>query len=270
MNYYDILGVDRSADQEQIKRAYKTLVKQHHPDQGGDAEHFKQINEAYETLKDPDRKQQYDNPQTQFGFDSTSFSGHPFEDIFANLFRQQRRQLKNKDIRIQVNVDLVDCLTGKSLIVSYRLGNGEQADVTIEIPKGISTGDSIRYQGLGDNTVKELPRGDLHTVVNVQPSRDFVRNYNDLTTVKSVNVLDLLTGCAIIVNTLEGKQMSLNIPQGTNPETTFSMKGYGIPDINTGIRGNLYVKIKAFVPKIENNTTILEISKIKKQIETEE
>jgi DnaJ-class molecular chaperone len=270
MDYYSILGVDRNADQEQIKRAYRNLVKQHHPDQGGDSEQFKRINEAYETLSNASKRQQYDTPRPQFEFDTSSFSGHPFEDIFASIFRQQRKQMRNKDIRIRVDIDLKECLTGKSLLVSYKLGNGETSDVTIEIPAGINSGDSIRFQGLGDNTVKELPRGDLHAIVNVKNSLDFTRNGNDLTTIKSVNVLDLLTGCAIIINTVEGKTLSLNIAQGTNPETTFSMKGFGIPDINSGIRGNLYVKIKAFVPKINNNLIIEQIEKIKKQLKIED
>jgi DnaJ-class molecular chaperone len=263
MDYYSILGVDRSADQSQIKQAYKTLVKQHHPDRGGNAEHFKQINEAYETLSDTAKRQQYDNPQPQFG---GGFGGqHPFEDIFSSIFRQQR-QMRNRDIRIRVDIDLRDCLQGKSLVVTYMLGNGKQSNITIEIPPGIRTGDTIRFQGLGDNTVSQLPRGDLHAVINVKDLPGWRRENNDLFVNKTVNVLDLLTGCAIIVETLEGNKLSLTIPKGTKPETTFSMKGYGVPDVNTRSRGNLYVKIKADVPKISDANVITQIELIKKQL----
>jgi curved DNA-binding protein len=263
MDYYSILGVDRNADQNQIKQAYRTLVKQHHPDRGGDAEKFKRINEAYETLKDPATRQQYDNPQPQF---DGNFAGHPFEDIFASMFRQPRRQMRNRDIRIRVDIDLKDCLTGKTLVVSYMLGNGEQSDITIEIPPGIKTNDAIRYQGLGDNTVSQLPRGDLHAIINVTNPRGWFRDNNDLIINKNVNVLDLLTGCAIIVETLEGGKVSLNIPIGTKPDTTFSIKGYGLPDVNNGARGNLYVKIKADVPKISDSNIIVQLRQIKKQL----
>jgi DnaJ-class molecular chaperone len=269
MDYYSILGVDRSADQNQIKKAYRELVKKHHPDQGGDAEQFKQINEAYETLKDPDRRSHYDNPQTQYNFNS-NFGGHPFEDLFESIFRQQRRQMRNRDIRIRVDIDLKDCLHGKSLVVSYMLGNSEQTNVTIEVPPGIKTGDTIRFQGLGDNSADQLPRGDLHAVINVRDVPGWRRENNDLFVNKTVNVLDLLTGCAIIVETLEGGKLSLTIPKGTKPETTFSMKGYGLPDVNTESRGNLYVKIKADVPKISDANIITQIELIKRQLENKE
>jgi curved DNA-binding protein len=263
MDYYSILGVDRNADQNQIKQAYRTLVKQHHPDHGGDAEQFKRVNQAYETLKDPASRQQYDNPQAQF---DGNFAGHPFEDLFSSIFRQQRRQMRNRDIRIRVDIDLKDCLTGKSLIVSYMLGNGEQSNITIEIPPGIKTSDTIRYQGLGDNSIGQLPRGELHAVINVINPSGWQRDNNDLVINKTINVLDLMTGCATIVETLEGGKVSLNIPRGTKPETTFSIKGYGIPDVNTKARGNLYVKIKADVPNILDPNIIVQLQQIKKQL----
>ena len=264
MNYYSILGVDQNADQEQIKRAYRELAKQHHPDRpDGDIEKFKKIQEAYETLKDPASRQQYDNPQPQF---DGSFGGHSFEDLFSSIFRQQRRQMRNRDIRIRVDIDLKDCLTGKSLIVSYMLGNGEQSNITIEIPPGIKTSDTIRYQGLGDNSVSQLPRGELHAVINVINPPGWQRENNDLIINKTINVLDLLTGCVTIIETLEGGRVSLNIPSGTKPETTFSIKGYGMPDVNTKARGNLYVKIKADVPKILDPNIIVQLQQIKKQL----
>jgi len=267
MDYYKTLGVDRSADQTQIKQAYRSLAKKHHPDLGGNAEKFKQISEAYETLKDPQRRQQYDNPQPQF---SGGFSGHPFEEIFESIFRQQRRQTRNRDIRIRVDIDLKDCLQGKSLVVSYMLGNGEQSDITIEIPPGIRTGDTIRFQGLGDNTVNQLPRGDLHAVINVKDLPNWRRENNDLFVNKAINVLDLITGCVIIIETLEENKLLLTVPAGTKPETTFSMKGYGLPDVNTKTRGNLYIKIKADVPKISDANIITQIELIKEQLKIKE
>jgi curved DNA-binding protein len=267
MNYYDILGISPDASQDQIKKAYKELVKKNHPDKGGNSEQFKLINDAYDTLKDPAKRQQYDNPSPRF---DNNFSGHPFEDLFESIFRQQQRQIRNKNIRIRVDIDLAECMTGKSLIVSYMLGNGKQTDITIEIPSGVSTGDTIRFQGLGDNTVTQLPRGDLHVVIFVKDLPGWRREHNNLFINKNVNVLDLITGCAIIIETLEGNKLSLNIPSGTKPETTFSMKGYGLPEVNTKVKGNLYVKIKADVPKITDIDVINQIENIKKQLEIKE
>lgn len=266
MDYYSILGVDQSASQDQIKRAYRNLVKQHHPDQGGDADRFKKINEAYETLKDPDRRAQYDNPKPHFDFNSTNFNSSSFEDLFETLFRQQRRQMRNRDIRIRANIDIKDCFTGKTLEVRYTLGSGEQSTVTIEIPPGVNTGDTIQFQGLGDNTVTQLPRGNLLVTVNVENSTEWRRENNNLFINKTVNVLDLITGCAIVIETLEGKNVSLTIPKGTRPETVFSMKSYGLPNINSASRGNLYIKIKADVPKISDANIIDQIESIKQQI----
>lgn len=267
MDYYSILGVSSDATQEQIKRAYRDLVKAHHPDQGGDAELFKQINEAYETLKDPDKRHQYDNPRSasSFNFDESSFEGHPFEDLFASMF-QQRRQMKNSDVRVRVDIDLADCLTEKSVIVSYRLGNGNQETVTVDIPAGVDHGNTIKYQGLGDNSIAELPRGNLYVVIKIRKSANWSRNGNDLITTQKVNVLALLTGCAIIIKTLDNKSISLNVPQGTQPDTTFSIKDYGIPDVNTGVRGNLYIKVKADIPKISNTDILEQLENIKTQL----
>lgn len=262
MDYYSILGIHKSASHDQIKKAYKELVKTHHPDKGGDSERFKLINEAYDTLKDPAKRQQYDNPSSRF---ETNFESHPFEEIFNTFFHQPRR-MKNKDIRIRVDIDLAECITGKSLIISYTLGNAQQTDITIDIPPGVNTGDTIRFQGLGDNKIAQLPRGDLHAVIIVKDEPGWRRDRNNLFTDKIINVLDLITGCVTIVETLEGNKLSLSIPKGTKPETTFSMKGYGLPDVNTQTKGNLYVKIKAEVPDIKDIDIINQVENIKKQL----
>lgn len=266
MDYYSLLGVDRNADQNQIKQAYRNLVKQHHPDRGGDADHFKKINQAYETLGDPNKREQYDNPQPQQGFNPNGFGGNPFDDIFSSIFTQRSRQMRNRDIRIRVDIDLKDCFKNKSLIVTYTLSNNTQTNITIEVPPGIKSGDTICYQGLGDNAAKNIPRGDLHVVINVITPTGWQRENNNLTVYKNVNVLDLLTGCVILVETLEGNKVSVNIPKGTKPETTFSIKGYGMPDVNTKAKGNLYVKIKADVPTILDLEIINQLQKIKQQI----
>lgn len=268
MNYYELLGVNKNASQEEIKKKYRELVKKHHPDVGGDTELFKKINEAYEILKDPVKRQQYDNP-VQHQFNSFDFSNSPFDDIdlvFSTIFGQKRQNFKNKDIRIKVDIDLEDCVRGKNLEISYMLSNGQRNSVTIDIPAGIDSGNTIRYQGLGDNQNSQLPRGDLLVVVHVSIPNGWQRNRNDLIVDKNINVLDLLTGCSTIIESLDNQKLSLKIPSGTKPETMFSMKGLGLTDINTGKNGNLYVRIKAIVPVITDKNLIKEIESIKTKL----
>jgi DnaJ-class molecular chaperone len=116
MDYYKTLGVQRTASESDLKKAYKKLSMQHHPDRGGDAEKFKQVSEAYSTLKDPQKRQQYDTPQQQQqsqGFGPNGFQGMGgFEDLFGqfgfnpNVNRQQNQQQRNPDITIAARITL--------------------------------------------------------------------------------------------------------------------------------------------------------------------
>ena len=271
MDYYSILGVPKNASEADLKKAYKKASMQHHPDRGGDEAKFKQINEAYSTLKDPAKRQQYDNPQPQFNFNSRDFThgqnpfaGSPFED----LFRQpgQSRTPRNKDIRLAATIDLKDVLTGKSLVMQYKLNSGRLETVTVEIPPGAKHGDTIKFHELGDDGHPRYPRGDLDVRIKVSKQRNWERDNNNLITKKSVNIIDLLLGCAIIVNTLDEKQVKLKIPKGTQPGQIFSITGYGVPDINTGRRGNLYVNISAEMPIINDPKIIEQLENIKNTI----
>ena len=165
-NFYDILGVNRQASDKELKQAYKKASMQHHPDRGGNEDTFKKINEAYSTLKDPSKRQMYDqygtaDPQQTgpqgFNFNANDFNGAnpfagtPFDGMFANGFQQQRRQQRNQDMRIAANVTLKDIVVGKSLIANLQLGSGRVETINIDIPPGAKDGDSIQYEGLGDD-----------------------------------------------------------------------------------------------------------------------
>jgi curved DNA-binding protein len=274
MDYYNILGVNRSASPEEIKKAYRKKVKQHHPDTGGDAEQFKRINEAYEILSNSDKRSAYDNPQPEFHFNTQNmnrgnpFGQSPFEDLFGNFNR--RRQPKNRDITIRADIYLEDVLNGKDLIAGYRMSSGEETTVTINVPQGARHGDQIKYEGLGDNADRRFPRGDLYVKIFVKNHPIWERDGNNLICKKRVNVFDLLLGCVILIKTLEGKQVKLNIPKGTKTTATFSIPEYGLPDLNTRRRGNLYVKIDAEVPYIEDTVLLEKIQSIRDKIYTKD
>ena len=257
MDYYSILGVPRNASDQDIRKAYKKQSMQHHPDRGGDEEKFKQVNEAYSTLKDPNKRQQYDNPQPQYNFNTQNMHGAGmggFEDIFAHAFgsgfaRQQRP--RNADVNIKVVLEFEEQLVGKNILAAYRLKNGQEERVDLDIPPGVKPGDKIRYHGLGDNTLPGR-RGDLYVIVNIKNKAGWRRSNDDLITVKKINCLDLITGTNIKLQTLDLRNIDLTIPKGTKNNTTFNIPGYGIPNINTGVRGNMLVTIEADIPNLSD------------------
>jgi curved DNA-binding protein len=240
MDYYSILGVNRNATPEEIRKAYKKQSMQHHPDRGGNEEKFKRINEAYSILKDPQKRQQYDNPQPQYHFNTNT----GFEDIFGR--RQQRR---NPPFTIQADINLEDVYTGKELIANYRLPSGRVETVSITIPKGVRTGDTMRYPGMGNDIIPGAPRGDLHVKINVLNHKEFNVSGLDLTCTKKLNVFDLITGTSAEIHTPDGSRFSLKIPPKTQPDTTFNITGKGLPCGRTGRQGNIYVKVRAQIPK---------------------
>jgi curved DNA-binding protein len=267
MDYYSILGVNKNATPEEIKKAYRKLAMAHHPDRtGGDDTRFKQIQEAYATLSDNNKKQQYDNPQPQFNYNANDFRGHnPFNgahDIFGRPTRQRQR---NPDITISVSINLVDALIGKNLIAVYRLRTGKEETVEISIPKGAKDSDTIRYHGLGDD-ILPAPRGDLHVQVRIPPHPTFRRDQEHLYVNHKIDIFNFLLGGSIVMKTIEGTEISITIPQGTKPGTTFSVKGYGMPNMRTGDRGIMYVTMQAIVPKITDTKILEELGNIRRQI----
>jgi DnaJ-class molecular chaperone len=267
MDYYSILGVDRSADQNQIKQAYRQKAKQHHPDKpDGDAELFKKINEAYETLGDPARRAQYDNPQPQYSFNSHNMDDHPFEHVFREFFRQQSRPVANKDLKIAITLTLEEVLKGKDVVATYNLSNGETTSANIKIPPGVEHGEAIRFRGLGDSYYSNQSRGDLIVYVRVLSHNEFVREGKNIRKSIDVSVFDLILGKKITVKSLNGSNITVNIPAGTNPGTTLSVAGYGLPDLRTSRTGNLYLTIKSITPKITNPEVLERIKKINDEI----
>ncbi len=281
-DFYNILGVSKQASDAELKKAYKKASMQHHPDRGDDEEQFKKVNEAYATLKDPSKRQMYDqygtaDPQQAgpqgFNFNSNDFAGGnpfagtPFADMFSgNSPFGQRQQPRNQDMRIAAQIDLRDVVLGKSLVAQIQLGSGRVETINIDVPPGARDGDTIQYEGLGDDRHRELRRGNLHVVVQVKPVSGWERRNNDLITRKTINLFDLLLGCVIIVQTLDNRNVKLTIPKGTNPGQRFSIPEYGIPDINTRRRGNIHVIIDVKTPEINDESLLNKIQQLRDEI----
>ena len=288
MDYYSTLGVSKNASDKELKQAYKKASMQHHPDRGGDEAKFKQINEAYSTLKDPQKRGMYDHQQNgggqAFNFNAggfeeamrqanaqygggNPFGGSPFQDIFRNQQHpHQSRTPRNRDITLEAKIELGDVLTGKNLIIQYTLSNRHLETVNVDVPPGAREGDTIKYQGLGDNGDPRFPRGDLHIKVRIHKHRSWARDGDNLIAKMGTNLFDFLTGGVIIVKTIDNKEIKVNIPQGTHPGQVFNIPGYGIPNLRTGKRGNVYITVNANVPKITDTNLLNKITQLKNEL----
>jgi curved DNA-binding protein len=272
MDYYNTLGLKRGASADEIKKAYRSMAMKHHPDRGGDASKFKEIEEAYRTLSDPQKKEIFDlggNPndpnQGRGGF---HFNSGNFEDIFSgfgfgggpfNGFGQ-RPMRRNRSVSVNVEVTLEEVLTGKSIDANIGIPGGKQRTVSINIPAGIETGQQIRYQGMGDNTFPDVHPGDLIVNVFVKNHPRFRREGESLIFEKSISVWEAMGGSTIEFLTLDNKTLRATVPAGTQPDTVLSCKNEGLPNVRNNQRGNLLIKIKVSIPK---NLTTEQINSIK-------
>jgi curved DNA-binding protein len=264
MNHYEILGVDRKATSDEIKRAYRKLASQHHPDKGGDKTKFQEIQAAYDTLSDDSRRQQYNMQLDGFGGDPnirfhwhSSDMGHPdIAEIFRGFgfggdpfspFRQQQR--RNKDLRIEIPIPLVSTLEEQSKTVSVQTTNGHRETVEVKIPRGITTGTQIKYTGLGDNLFNTLPRGDLYVQFRVHDAEGYVANGIDLHHKVSINCLNAIVGCEQIVEGLDGRKFAVTIPPGTQHGSRFRIPKQGLYVLNSELRGDLYIEVDITVPQ---------------------
>jgi curved DNA-binding protein len=236
-DYYQILGIDRSASNDDIKQAYRKLAGKHHPDRGGDTAYFQ-------------KKQEYDQPPRQHHFfhqDVGDMFGQFFNFPFGQF--QQRQPPRNRTLNIQTAVSLQEAFTGKEFFANFTLPSGQPQAVNITIPAGIEDGTTLRIQGLGDNSLPHLPRGDIHLTVNVAPDPIFIRQGNDLVYPLELDCIDAILGCKKMVPTIDNKTLELIIQPGIQHDQVLSASGQGMPVMRApGIRGNMLIPIKIKIP----------------------
>jgi curved DNA-binding protein len=262
MDYYSILGVQETASADEIKKAYKKLAMKHHPDRGGDTKTFQGITQAYETLSDSEKRSQYDAERkyggTQFHFTSDQFDPfnqmfggqNPFESFFRGG-RSQRPRSRNRDLNIKCNITFKQSYTGTELEASYQLPTGKKQTVVIKVPAGIQSGQVIRYQSMGDDSIPELPRGDLMVTIIVEASRDYERRGDDLVSYLNLNPFEAMTGCSKIINLLDDSSVRINIHPGVQHGTEYLTKGKGFRNL-AGYIGNLLIQIRIVIPTIQD------------------
>jgi len=275
MTHYDTLGVSESASQDEIKKAYRKMANQHHPDKGGDTNRFQQIQSAYETLSDDNRRAQYDAERRGMGGFRFTVNGQDvggngggmppeMEDMLRNFgfgfsfgpgfashgdpFAAFRQPRKNKDLQVDVTIDLQSTLESQIKIISVQTTNHDRFEVSVNIPRGVRTNSTIKYPGLGDNFFNSLPRGDLYVRIHVDNKSDFAVEGLDLIKNINVNCIDAILGATVEVMSLDNKKLSMTIPQGTQHGTKFRINNHGLYIMNQNTRGSLIVCVNITIP----------------------
>lgn len=284
MTHYDTLGVSKTATFEEIKAAYRKLALKHHPDRGGDAAKFQEITHAYEILSDPEKKSMYDRGGQEFGTNGWQefhsghpfgggfdpFGGHPFEDIFTQFgfgFQKQHQRPKNSDLQIKIKISLKDSLLGKTMTIDYPLPSGKQQSAEIKIPPGVASGQQMRLGGMGDDTIRDLPRGDL--IIHIEVDRDpkFHRDDMSIVTRLEIDVFDAMLGCKRTIKNLDESDVELVIRPGTQNGQRYACKGLGFPSLKfNNLKGDLIVHVTVKTPAVVDPRYVEKVTKLAEEI----
>lgn len=281
-DYYNTLGVSRDASQGDIDKAYRDLARKLHPDLNPDdrkaKEKFQQVQNAYDVLKDPEKRQMYDRYGSGFehmqgggpqgagpqaaGFDDFAqmFGGggggaHSFEDIFRQFAgggagpggrTRRARPQRGRDLQHEIQVSLKTAVEGGETEMRLQRGDGSTEAITAKIPAGIEHGKKIRLRGKGEAGANGGPAGDILIRVMIKPDPNFQRIGNDLIVKTPVTLAEACLGAKVDVPTPRGK-ITLTVPPGSSSGTRLRAKGQGVKS-PSGETGDLYAELKIVCP----------------------
>ena len=276
-DYYDILGVSRKASDKEIKQAYRKLARKYHPDiNPGDKSaeaRFKEINNAYEVLSDPEKRKKYDQfgENWQYADQFAGWQGSPFGDfsrtgtildfddlfgrgdlggVFDRLFRDfgtrttSRRPRRGRDIDYPIEVTLEEAYHGSTRVITDMTGRR----LEVKIPPGVKDGSRIKVAGKGEPSPGGGPSGNLYLAVSVKPHLIFQRKDSDLHVEVSVPLTDAMLGSEVAVPSLKGK-LALKIPAETQNGKVFRLARQGMPRMGDTTKGDLFAKVKVVLPE---------------------
>jgi DnaJ-class molecular chaperone len=267
MNYYDVLGVPKGANEKEVRQAYRRLARQHHPDvNAGDRsaeERFKQINEAYSVLSDPEKRRKYDRYGDNWrqadqmgeaeaqarrrgnsrwsstgGREASSGSGGGSDDLFDQLFQNMGQDPPHTASEHLVEITLEEADRGTTRLLEPPGGRR----LEVKIPPGVDSGSRVHLPRGGGR------QGDIYLVVSVQPHPQFRRQARDLYCEVPVSLEDAVLGGEVTVPTLRGR-VSLAIPPETQNGQRFRLAGQGMPTLDQpDLRGDLYATVSVKLP----------------------
>ena len=271
IDYYKILGIDKTASEDDIKKAYRKLARKLHPDLNPNDKEahqkFQQINEANEVLSDPDKRKKYDQygkdwqhadqfeqqrqqrgqsrytgGQEYSSDDDSDFSSF-FESMFGGSGRKSQTKFRGQDFNAELKLNLTDAVKTNQQTLTV---NGK--NIRITIPAGIENGQVIKLKGYGAPGVNGGPAGDLYITFSIAPHPRFKRSGNDLFTTATIDLYTALLGGETTIDTLDGK-VKLKVNAETQSGTKIRLKGKGFPVYKKeGEAGDLYVTYDIKLP----------------------
>jgi DnaJ-class molecular chaperone len=299
-DHYEILGVAKTATEDEIKKAYRKLAMKYHPDRNSDAgaeDKFKQIKESYEVLTDPDKRDTYDRstrPRASTrSWDSADYFKEAWESKrgdFDDIDELLRRHSKaypqddysdwgnkvNPDQFVDVNITLEEAHTGIVSNVTYvpkpsassrfyNTSNLTPITVQVTIPPGINDGQQVRCKGGGWRQHANVKISDLYVTIHVTKHEQFLREDSTITFLQKINVLDLMIGTELTVPTIDGKKLLVQVRAGTQPHSKIRIPNHGMNIQHASRRGDMFIEFVSVVPDIMQLTDaqILELVDIR-------
>jgi curved DNA-binding protein len=279
-DYYETLGVQRKASEQEIKSAYRKLARQYHPDRNpGDKEaatKFKEVQQAYDVLSDPKKREQYDQFGVDFenraagpgtgggpftfrwgspgGQEGGGFSATDMEDIMEQMFggafdnqrtRRGRRSARSsppQDVQHAIDIDFLTAARGGTVGMQKIKPDGGTEQLQVHVPAGIAEGGTLRVRGQGQDG------GDLYVRVHIRPHPYFRREDQHLIVDLPITIGEAVLGSKVDVPTLDGV-ITLTVPPNSSTGQRLRLRGKGLPSLSGGTRGDQFVELKIVVPR---------------------
>ncbi len=272
---YKVLGVARDASDDEIRRVYRKLAKELHPDvnpsnRASAEERFKRVSAAYEIVGDAEKRKKFDRgeidangePQRTYhrsyagagtgGFGGRSEADFGFGDVFSDLFnrargggREQAEPFtpRGRDVRYTLDVDFIEAATG----AKKRVTMPEGGTLDLAVPEGVTDGQVLRLKGKGMPGPRGMESGDALIEIKVRPHARFARDGDDIKLELPITIDEAVSGGKIEVQTVTGR-VQLTIPKGTSSGRVFRLKGKGVRNMTTGAHGDQLVTVKIVLP----------------------